>query len=100
MKKTKSKTSKAKKAHKKPRVIKVEKPKQEKGMHILIKRQGHSELYDERKVYGSCYFACRNAHIEKERAEVIADQVSTAITKKVIVARLLSSDDLFRMIID
>ena len=81
-------------------VIRIEKQKAEPGRQILIKRQGHSQLYDERKVYGSCYFACRNAHLEKEEAESIADKVTNAITRRVLESSLLSSDDIFRMIVE
>ena len=47
----------------------------------LVKRRGLVEHYDERKVYGSCYFACRNAHLSEQEAEQMAEKVSTAVTK-------------------
>ncbi|HLG23395.1 MAG TPA: ATP cone domain-containing protein [Candidatus Nanoarchaeia archaeon] len=97
MKKTKSKKSHGKR---KPIAIKIEKPAAEKGHQILIKRKGHAQLYDERKVYSSCYFACRNAHLEKEESEAICDKVTREITKKVLEARVLSSEDIFRMLVN
>lgn len=41
----------------------------------IVKRKGHKEPYDNHKVYASCYAACLNSHIPKERAESICDNV-------------------------
>lgn len=41
----------------------------------IVKRKGHQEPYDNHKVYASCYAACLNAHIPKERAESICNSV-------------------------
>ncbi len=41
----------------------------------IVKRKGHKEPYDNHKVYASCYAACLNAHISKERAEGICSGV-------------------------
>jgi len=38
----------------------------------IVKRRGHTEKYDEKKVYASCYYACMSAHINEEDAEKIA----------------------------
>ena len=69
-----------------------------KGKTILqiVKRKGHSELYDERKVYGSCYFSCRNAHLSEQESEQICKKVSAAITKWARAKKIVSSDDIFR----
>lgn len=47
-------------------------------MHI-VKRKGHKEKFDERKVYGSVYAACLSAHIHDEKAEEIASKISKNI---------------------
>lgn len=75
--------------------------KKSKGKTVLqiVKRKGHTELYDERKVYGSCYFACRNAHLSEKEAEEICKKVSAAITKWVKIKKTVSSNDIFRMLI-
>ena len=65
----------------------------------IVKRKGHSEMYDERKVYGSCYFACRNAHLSGEEAEAIASNVSAKATKWIRQKRVVSSNEIFRFII-
>ena len=47
----------------------------------IVKRKGHSEFYDERKVYGSSFFACRNAHLNEIEAEIICEKVTGEVTK-------------------
>lgn len=49
-----------------------------KGTHI-VKRKGHTEMYDEKKVYASVYAAALNCHYDDQKAEKIAQEV----TKKV-----------------
>ena len=65
----------------------------------IVKRKGHAELYDERKVYGSCYFSCRNAHLSEKEAEEICKKVSAAITKWVKKQKVVSSNDIFKLLI-
>ncbi|MEK6943508.1 MAG: ATP cone domain-containing protein [Nanoarchaeota archaeon] len=77
---------------------KTSKP-QKKIIH-LVKRRGLVEHYDERKVYGSCYFACRNAHLSEQEAEQMAEKVSTAVTKWVNRKKVISSNEIFHSIIE
>lgn len=65
----------------------------------IVKRAGHTELYDERKVYGSCFFACRNSHLSEKEAEEICKKVSAAASKWVRTKKIVSSNDIFRMLI-
>ncbi len=48
-------------------------------MGIIVKRQGHKETFDEKKVYGSVYAACASVHYTEKKCEQVADE----ITKKV-----------------
>ena len=66
----------------------------------IVKRKGHTELYDERKVYGSCYFACRNAHLSEQEAEEISNKVCKAITKWIAKQKVVSSNDIFKKLIE
>ena len=66
----------------------------------IVKRRGHTEIYDERKVYGSCYFACRNAHLGEQEAEQICNKICAAITKFVNKKKIISSDTIFRLLIE
>ena len=78
---------------------KIIKRSKDKTMLQIIKRKGHTELYDERKVYGSCYFACRNAHMGEKEAEDIASKVCTKVTKSVSKKKFVSSDDIFKLLV-
>ena len=66
----------------------------------IIKRKKHTEIYDERKVYGSCYFACRNAHLSEGGAEEICNKVAASVTKWVNRQKVVSSNDIFRILIE
>ena len=65
----------------------------------IVKRAGHTELYDERKVYGSCFFACRNAHLSKKESEEMSNKVCKAVTKWIKTKKIVSSNEIFRMLI-
>lgn len=65
----------------------------------IVKRKGHTELYDERKVYGSCFFACRNAHLSMQEAKKICKKVSAAVTKQVKAKKIVSSNDIFKILV-
>lgn len=65
-------------------------------MGIIIKRKGHSEEFDDRKVYASCYSACINTHHGKEESEQMCSQVSDAIKLYLGGKEEISSDDIFR----
>ena len=65
----------------------------------IVKRKGHTELYDERKVYGSCFFACRNAHLSEKGSEEICNKIRAAVTKAVNKKKVVSSSEIFRFLI-
>lgn len=78
---------------------KVIKRSKEKTELEIVKRKGHTELYDERKVYGSCYFACRNAHLSEKESEEICSKVSKEVTKWISRQKIVSSHDIFKVLI-
>ena len=63
---------------------------------LIVKRKGHEEPYDEKKVYGSAYFACRNAHLSEIESEIISEKVSKEIHGWAGKQNSLTSDDIFR----
>ncbi len=65
----------------------------------LVKRKGHLEKFDERKVYASCYAACLSGHLKKEKAEKIAASVTKDISKWIKDRKKVSSNDIFRLVI-
>ena len=78
--------------------MKVIKKSKDKASLQIVKRRGHTEVYDERKVYGSCYFACRNAHLSEEEAEEICKKVCAAVAKWIKTKKVVSSNDIFKVL--
>ena len=64
--------------------------------YCIVKRRGHQEEFDERKVYASCYAACLSAGIPHEKAEKISEKVSRAIKTWVKNKKTVTSDQIFR----
>ena len=50
-------------------------------MAIIVKRQGHKEKFDEKKVYGSVYAACASAHYDETLREKTAEDVTSNVKK-------------------
>jgi transcriptional regulator NrdR family protein len=44
-------------------------------MKHIVKRKGHTELYDEKKVYASVFAACQSVREPSGSAELVAAQV-------------------------
>lgn len=49
-------------------------------MHT-VKRKGHKEVFDARKIYASVYAACLTLRMKDEEAELIAHMVSDEVEK-------------------
>lgn len=64
----------------------------------IVKRAGHKEPFDARKVYGSVFFACRNVHLDEPEAEKIAEQVSKRIEQWVKPKKSVSSQDISQQV--
>ena len=45
-------------------------------MKHIVKRAGHSEPFDERKLYASIYASCLSVHEQSATAELIAQKVT------------------------
>jgi len=74
------KKSTRKKATRKPTSKKI-KPLRETKIACVVKRAGHEEIFDERKVYASCYYAARASHLKSGEAEKLCEGVSKDIKK-------------------
>lgn len=64
----------------------------------IVKRRGHCEAYDERKVYGSCYYACRSCHLSEKESEEICSKVCRSVNKSLRHKKEVSSNDIFNLI--
>lgn len=67
-------------------------------MSIIVKRKGHKEMFDEKKVYGSVYAACASAHCDEMQCEKIAEEVTGKIRKLVKNKKEISSTELRKKI--
>ncbi len=67
-------------------------------MQHIIKRQGHKEKFDERKVYASCYAACLSTHMERTEAEMVCERVCKDMKQWITKKKEVTSDDLFKQI--
>jgi transcriptional regulator NrdR family protein len=63
-------------------------------MTNIVKRRGHKEKFDEKKVYGSVYAACASAHYPEGKCEKIADQITKKVKKFVASKKAVTSEDL------
>jgi|TARA_B100002003_G_C13983483_1_gene475502 transcriptional regulator NrdR family protein len=59
--------------------------------NCIVKRKGHSEEFDEKKVYASVYFACASAHYDEYDCEFTADSVTKTIKKHIKSKKAISS---------
>lgn len=67
-------------------------------MQHIIKRGGHSEEYDERKLYASVYSACLAVRVTPKTAELIAARVAAGIQQWLTSKSEVTSDDLRRQV--
>ena len=66
-------------------------------MTLIVKRKGHKENFDIRKVYASVYAACRNGHLNEQDAEAIADKVSKELEAQLKDKVEIDSNQIFTM---
>jgi len=67
-------------------------------MKHIVKRKGHNERFDERKVYSSCYYACLSAHLHRDAAEKICEKVTKQIKNWISTKKEISSDTIFKTV--
>ena len=70
-------------------------------MEHIVKRRGHTQKFDERKVYASCYAAYLGAHskyADHVKAEKICAKVCTDVKKWIRNKKKITSDGLFKQI--
>ena len=65
----------------------------------VVKRKGHIQHYEERKVYASVYAAGLNCHYGEQKAEKIAKQVAKKITNWIKGKKKVSSLDVRKQVI-
>jgi len=68
--------------------------------YCIVKRKGHTEEFDERKVYASCYAACLSSHVEHVEAEKICEKVAKEIKTWTRKKKSVDSSEIFRKVTD
>jgi len=65
----------------------------------IVKRKGHKEPFDSRKIYASAYASCRNVHLSEIQSEKIAEAVELRMRKWIEQKQEVNSEDIFQEVI-
>ena len=52
-------------------------------MKCVVKRKGHEEKFSEKKLYKSCYYACKSAHLGAKECAKISKDVTAGVKKQI-----------------
>ena len=63
-------------------------------MNHIVKRKGHTEPFDERKLYASVYASCMALRMSDEEAETIAQMVTDEVKGEIKDVKEVSSGNL------
>jgi transcriptional regulator NrdR family protein len=66
-------------------------------MKLIVKRKGHSEAYDAKKLYASVYAACLAVAEPSESAEMMAERVCSVVDIWLAKKHEVTSNDLRRI---
>ncbi len=61
----------------------------------IVKRHGHTEEYDEKKVYASSYAGAMNVHLGEQESEKIAEKVTSDVNKWIEGKKEVESKEIF-----
>lgn len=65
-------------------------------MQHIVKRKGHTEPYDERKVYASVFAACISVREPAGSAELVADKVQKDVNAWIAKKHEVTANDIRR----
>ena len=65
----------------------------------VVKRRGHKQKFDERKLYASIYAACLLEHMDEEKCEKMANHVTKKVKNDLKRKSVIESDTIFRLVI-
>ncbi len=63
-------------------------------MNHIVKRHGHTEAFDERKLYASVFSACQSVREPEGSAELIADKVAHDVKQWLTTKHEVTSNDI------
>lgn len=64
----------------------------------IVKREGHKQEFDERKVYASVYSACLATNTDHIEAEKIANLISREIKHWILKKEIVTSNEIFKKV--
>ena len=64
----------------------------------IVKRKGHLEEYNDKKVYGSCYSACYTAGLTEKECEAMSEAIVKDVNKWVKTKKSIKSSEIFRLV--
>lgn len=65
-------------------------------MNKIVKRRGHTEDFDERKLYASIFHACVSLRTPQAQAELVAQKVTDEVKAWLSDKHEVTSGDIFR----
>lgn len=68
-------------------------------MEHIVKRKGHKERFDERKVYASVFAACMTLRMSDEEGEMIAHMVSHEVSDEFKTVHEVSSHSIHNFVV-
>lgn len=68
-------------------------------MKLVVKRKGHNQDFDPKKLYASIYAACIALRMKEGQAELIADNVSKDVTDELSHIESVDSKELTEMVV-
>lgn len=63
-------------------------------MKHIVKRRGHTEVFDDRKLYASVYSSCLAVRVPSAEAELVADRVASDVKKWLEEKHEVTSNDI------
>jgi transcriptional regulator NrdR family protein len=65
-------------------------------MQHIVKRKGHTEPYDQKKVYAAVFSACQSVREPAGSAELVADKVMHDVNSWIITKHEVTANDIRR----
>ena len=66
------------------------------GSFHMVKRRGHLERFDERKLYASVFAACLSAQIPERDSEKISDSVCREVVRRISKKEEVSAHQIYK----
>ncbi len=68
-------------------------------MAVIVKRRGHKQEFDEKKIYGSVYAACMGCSLSEKECEKVSESVTKDVKTLLKGKKEINSTEIFGFII-